>query len=134
MEHKILIVDDDVDLVITNTAMLEHAGYTVASAHDSKTGFDLFKSFKPDVAIVDLNMEHFDSGFVLCHRIKSTPEGKNIPVIILTSAGHDTGYRFSTQTNEEKEWIKADFYLEKPIAPADLLMFMQERFFKEPSH
>ena len=40
-------------------------------------------------------------------RIKDLPEGRQTPVIILTSAGHDTGYRFSTQSNEEKQWIKA---------------------------
>jgi DNA-binding response OmpR family regulator len=130
MHHKILLVDDDIDLVITNTAVLESAGYEVHSANDGKTGFELFKQCKPELAIVDLNMEHFDSGFVLCHRIKSLSEGADVPVIILTSAGHETGYRFSTQTNEEKQWIKADYYLEKPIAPADLLQFLQEKFFK----
>ncbi len=124
MNKTILLVDDDVDLITTNTAVLESAGYTVHSANDSKAGFELYQRVTPDLAIVDLNMEHFDSGFVLCHRIKSSPTGAGTQVIILTSAGHETGYRFSTQTNEEKEWIRADYYLEKPIAPADLLHFV----------
>jgi CheY-like chemotaxis protein len=83
--------------------------------------------FLPDVAIVDLAMEHFDSGFSLCRRIKGTPEGADTPVIILTSAGHDTGFRFSTQSEEERSWIKADHFLDKPIAPHDLLQFLHER-------
>ncbi len=130
MAYKILLVDDDVDLVSINTAVLESAGYEVASAHDTSAGYQLFQSFRPDAAIVDLAMEHFDSGFVLCHRIKSSPEGKDLPIVMLTSAGHETGFRFSTQTSEEKQWIKADYYLEKPIAAVDLLQFLKEKVLK----
>ena len=128
--QKILLVDDDVDIINTYRVVLEHAGYDVRYAHDGAAGFELFRSFLPDVAIVDLAMEHFDSGFTLCKRIKDTPEGAHVPVIILTSAGHDTGYRFSTQSNEEKQWIKADHFLDKPVAPQDLLQFLHDRVLK----
>lgn len=125
--QKILLVDDDVDIIETYRAVLEQAGYDVRFAHDGAGGYTLFREFQPDVAVVDLAMEHFDSGFTLCKRIKDLPEGKNIPVIILTSAGHDTGYRFSTQSHEEKQWIKADHFLDKPVAPQDLLQFLHDR-------
>jgi len=131
MSKKILMVDDDVDLIEQYKPMLEQAGYEFASAYDSKEGLEKFKSFQPDATIVDLSMEHFDSGFVLCHRIKNTDHGKKIPVIIMTSAGQDTGYRFSTDTAEEKNWIKADDYLEKPISPRDLVQYLDEKIFKE---
>jgi CheY-like chemotaxis protein len=62
-----------------------------------------------------------DSGFVLCHRIKKTELGKRIPVYILTSATYDTGFKFSASTNEEKEWIKCDGILNKPIVLEDLV-------------
>ena len=71
------------------------------------------------------------SEFVLCHKIKSTDEGKTTPVIIMTSAGHDTGFRFSTDTAEETNWIKADDYLEKPVAPRDLVQYLNDKIFKE---
>ncbi|MBR9977201.1 MAG: response regulator [Bacteroidetes bacterium] len=125
--QKILLVDDDVDIIENYRAVLEQAGYQVRTAHDGATGFALFKEFLPDIAVVDLHMEHFDSGFTLCKRIKDTPEGRGIPVVILTSAGHDTGYRFSTQSEEEKQWIKADHFLDKPVPPRDLLQFLHER-------
>ncbi len=128
--QKILLVDDDVDIIESYRGVLEHAGYEVRFAHDGASGFALFKEFLPDVAVVDLSMEHFDSGFTLCRRIKGTPEGSNTPVIILTSAGHDTGYRFSTQSEEEKQWIKADHFLDKPVAPLDLLQFLHDRVLK----
>ncbi|MDX9759668.1 MAG: response regulator [Bacteroidota bacterium] len=128
--QKILLVDDDVDIIETYRAVLEAAGYDVRFAHDGEAGFVLFKEFLPDVAVVDLSMEHFDSGFTLCRRIKGTEEGRDTPVIILTSAGHDTGFRFSTQSEEEKQWIKADHFLDKPVPPQDLLQFLHDRVLK----
>jgi CheY-like chemotaxis protein len=125
--HKILLIDDDVDLTQMYAPVLEHAGYTVRSAHNSVEGLEAFTSFQPDVALVDLSMEHYDSGFVLCHKIKALPEGRNAMVIILTSAGHETGFRFSTQTREERSWIKADDFLDKPVTAHDLLHYLDEK-------
>ncbi len=130
MNKKILMVDDDIDLIDIYKPVLENAGYTVKAAYDSNEGFQAFQDFNPDVVLVDLAMEHFDSGFVLCHKIKKLEKSKNIPVIIMTAAGHETGIRFTTQTNEERNWIKADDYLEKPISPRDLLQYLNEKVFK----
>lgn len=130
MNKKILMVDDDVDLIEQFKPVFEQAGYEFAAAYSSREGLEIFEKFEPDAMIVDLSMEHFDSGFVLCHRIKATERGRKIMVIIMTSAGQDTGYRFSTDTAEEKNWIKADDYLEKPISPRDLVHYLGEKVFK----
>jgi CheY-like chemotaxis protein len=128
--QKIMLVDDDVDIIETYKPVLEAAGYEVRYAHDSQAGFRLFQEFHPDAAVIDLAMEHFDAGFSLCKRIKDTPEGAHIPVIIMTSAGHDTGIRFSTQSEEEKQRIKADHFLDKPVPPQDLVQFLHDRVLK----
>jgi CheY-like chemotaxis protein len=70
---------------------------------------------------VDLIMEQMDSGFVLTHRIKKTEHGKKIPVFILTSATYETGFKFSASTEEEKEWIKCDGILHKPVVVEELI-------------
>ena len=131
MSKKVLMVDDDVDLIQQYTPLLQQAGFQVETAYDSQEGLEKFKEFHPEAVIVDLAMEHFDSGFVLCHKIKSSDEGKSVPVIIMTSAGHETGFRFSTDTAEETNWIKADDYLEKPVAPRDLVQFLNDKIFKD---
>lgn len=130
MSYKVLLVDDDVDLIEQYTPVLEQAGYTVKGAYDSKEGLESFQDFNPDVVFVDLAMEQFDSGFVLCQKLKKHPKGSETPVIIMTSAGHETGIRFSTDTAEEKKWIRADDYLEKPVAPRDLVQYLNEKLFK----
>ena len=131
MSKKVLMVDDDIDLIQQFKPVLEHAGYEVSAAYNSVEGVEMFQSFKPDAVIVDLSMEHFDSGFRLCHKIKKMPEGQNVPVIIMTSATHETGIRLGADTAEEKKWIHADDYLEKPIAPRDLVQYLAEKVFKE---
>jgi CheY-like chemotaxis protein len=118
---KILFVDDDIDLLEQDKILLESKGYKVITAETGEEGWKLFQKEKPDAAVIDLIMEQMDSGFVLCHRIKKTELGKRIPVYILTSATYDTGFKFSASTNEEKEWIKCDGILNKPIVLEDLV-------------
>lgn len=131
MSKKILLIDDDTDLINVYKPFLQKHGFEVEAAYNSDEGKKLFKSFKPDVVFADLVMEHFDSGFVLCHWMDHQPERKNAHVVIFTSTGHETGYRFSTQTSEEKTWINADDYLEKPISPNDLLQYIKDKVLKE---
>lgn len=118
---KLLLVDDDLDLLEQNKMLLEAKGFEVITAESAKEGFELFQVEKPDAAIVDLIMEEHDSGFVLCYKIKKTEHGKKIPVYILTSATYDTGFKFSTNSEEEREWIKCDDILNKPVVVEELM-------------
>ncbi|MCK9279642.1 MAG: response regulator [Melioribacteraceae bacterium] len=118
---KILLVDDDIDLLEQNKLILENKGFQVVTGESGSEGWSLFQKEKPDACIVDLIMEQMDSGFVLTHRIKKTEHGKNIPVFILTSATYETGFKFSASTSEEREWIKCDGILHKPVVVEELI-------------
>ena len=118
---KILLVDDDIDLLEQNKTLLESRGFTVVTAESGEDGWKLFQKENPDAAILDLIMEQMDAGFVLSYRIKKTERGKNIPVFILTSATYDTGFKFSASTAEEREWIKCDGILNKPVVIEELI-------------
>jgi DNA-binding response OmpR family regulator len=120
-DKKILLVDDDLDLLEQNKILLESKGFNVVTAEGSKKGWEVFKQELPDAAIVDLIMEEHDSGFILSYKIKKDEHGKNIPVFILTSATYITGFKFGASTEEEKEWIKCDGILNKPIMIDDLV-------------
>jgi CheY-like chemotaxis protein len=123
---KILLVDDDIDLIEQNKILLESLGFKVVTAESAKEGFEIFMNEKPDAAILDLIMEKPDSGFVLAHKIKATEHGKKIPVFILTSATYDTGVKFSASTDEEKDWIKCDGILNKPVVVEDLIAKLEK--------
>ena len=114
-KKKILLVDDDLDLLEQNKLLIESKDYEVITATSGKEGWEVFKKTKPDACVIDLIMEEHDSGFILCYRIKKDEYGKDIPVFILTSATYDTGFKFGASTQEEKEWIKADAIINKPV-------------------
>ena len=118
---KILLVDDDIDLLEQNKLLLESRGFQIVTAESASEGFEVFEAEKPDAAILDLIMEEHDAGFVLSYKIKKTAHGKTIPVFILTSATYDTGFKFSTNTEEEKEWIKCDGIINKPVVIEELI-------------
>jgi len=127
-KKKILLVDDDLDLLEQNKILIESKGYEVITANSSKEGWDVFRKTKPDAAVVDLMMEEHDSGFILCYKIKRDDYGKNIPVIILTSATYETGFKFGASTGEEREWIKADAIVNKPVVIDDFVKKLESFF------
>jgi len=118
---KLLLVDDDIDLLEQNKILLESKGFIVLTAESGEEGYNVFLAEKPNACIVDLIMEQHDSGFILCHRIKRTEYGKTIPVFMLTSATYETGFKFSSSTAEEREWIKCDGLLNKPVVVEELI-------------
>ena len=130
-DKKILLVDDDLDLLEQNKILLESKGFKVVTAEGSKKGWEVFKQELPDAAILDLIMEEHDSGFILSYKIKKDEHGKNIPVFILTSATYVTGFKFGASTEEEKEWLKCDGILNKPIMIDDLVNKLESFFDKK---
>ncbi|MCS7053613.1 MAG: response regulator [Ignavibacterium sp.] len=127
-KKKILLVDDDLDLLEQNKILIESKGYEVITANSSKEGWEVFKKSKPDACVIDLIMEEYDSGFILCHRIKKDEHGKDIPVFILTSATYDTGFKFDASTSEEKEWISADEVINKPVVIDEFVQKLENYF------
>lgn len=125
---KILLVDDDIDLLEQNKILIESKGYKVITAEDGKTAWELFKKEKPDAVILDLIMEEHDSGFILSYKIKKDEAGKNTPVFLLTSATYFTGYKFGASTDEEKEWIRCDEVINKPVVIDELVQKLEEYF------
>ena len=121
IKKKILLVDDDIDLLEQNKILIESRGYEVVTADNSKKGWEVFKSVKPYAAVIDLIMEEHDAGFILSYKIKKDSYGKTIPVFVLTSATYVTGFKFSVSTAEEKEWIRCDEIINKPVVIDDLV-------------
>lgn len=110
---EILLVDDDPDFLYQLKLQLEAEGHTVRSCEGQREAEQALCDKRPDLAILDLMMEHADDGFVLSHRIKRMDP--KIPVIIITGVASETGLSFEAATREERSWIKADAILPKPV-------------------
>jgi len=115
----ILLVDDDIDFLSQTELLLSNAGYEVVTADGQVSAEKLLETTKPDLAIVDLMMEHMDGGFILAYHIKKIDPA--VPIIMATAVAIETGLEFDSYTSEEKSWIKADVLLAKPIRPEQLL-------------
>ena len=110
---RVLIVEDVRTVAAAVQAVLFQAGMDVELAETGAEAMDRKDSFRPDIALIDLMMEHVDGGFVLAYRIRSSYPGT--PVIIATNVANETGLEFDAKTSEERSWIKADLMLAKPI-------------------
>ena len=115
---NILVVDDDPDILEQLRAVLSGAGYGVSTAGGEKEAEERLTWARPDLVIVDVMMEHQDSGFMLGHQIKRLYPGT--PVIILTSVAAATGLEFPVEPEAQRPWVKADLLLNKPVRPESL--------------
>jgi len=115
---KILVVDDEPDVVDMVRMMLENASYEVVSAYDGKEGIEKAKQEKPDAIVLDLMMPGMD-GFEACKEMKNDPDLKDIPVLVLTAISRhfsDTKYARSLGLG-----LVSDDYIDKPVDPNVLL-------------
>lgn len=125
MQKKILIVDDDPDIVTAIGAVLEARGYEVISAGDGEEGLAKLRSDGPDLMILDLMMPKMD-GYSVCMQLKDPRWAKyaNVPILILSSIKEEASRRrYELETGVAMD---VDDYVEKPIDPAVLLERMEK--------
>jgi len=113
---KILIVDDELDVLTYFEAVFQDNGFDTVSAEDGIEGFELAKSEKPDLIVLDITMPK-QSGLKTYRQYKRQPALKNIPVIIVTAV--NDSFKELLDELEDLEQPKGIFY--KPIDPQELL-------------
>lgn len=114
----VLLADDDPDYLFQVAFHLRKAGYEVIAVESQSEAEQVIAKMKPDIAVFDLMMESDDSGFILCYKLKRKyPE---VPVILATAVARETGVIFSLSSEQERDWIRADLYLEKGVRPEQL--------------
>ena len=121
---KILIVDDDAELVESMRAVLEAKGHAVLAAANGTEGYQKAKKDKPDLMLLDVMMTHDSEGFEVARQIKEDPETRSIPVIIITGIRKAKNLPFSFEPDED--WLPVKAVLEKPIKPDVLLKKVAE--------
>jgi CheY-like chemotaxis protein len=130
---RVLIVDDDTDLIAGQRAFLEHSGYTVETANTIDEGLAKAKEFTPDVVLADLMMEHYDSGFVFCKKVRDLPGLGKVPIIMQTAAPRKMGFAFEAGAAPGREWLKVDEVLTKPV-PLEHLKGKIEQYLSGKAH
>lgn len=120
---RILVVDDDPDLVETVSMMLEKGGHQVVPAYGGLEGLKKVREFMPDAVVLDVMMPDKD-GFEVCKEIKADPSLRNIPVLLLTAvASKISETKYTPRMAMETE---ADDYVDKPVKPEEIARRVQE--------
>ncbi len=83
---KIMVVDDEPDVLLVGRTVLEKEGYEVIDAHNGEDCLEILKTENPDLILLDVMMPGID-GFEVCKRIKNDTKTKDIPIIILSAKG-----------------------------------------------
>jgi DNA-binding response OmpR family regulator len=120
MASKILVVDDDPDILEAVALILESQGYEVVTARDGIEGLANLKAEQPDLMILDLMMPKMD-GFAVCKELQDPrwSKYKDMPILILTSVREEASRRrYELETGLE---LDVDDYVEKPMSPDVLL-------------
>ncbi len=118
MAKKILIVDDDPDLVEAVSSILESKGYDVVAAYGGVEGLEKAKTERPDLIVLDVMMPDKD-GYQVCKELKADPECRSIPILLLTAVvSKISTTRYTQQMGMETE---ADDYIDKPVEPEVLV-------------
>ena len=120
MGKKILVVDDDPDILDAISMILESRGYHLIFAHDGLECLDKLASEKPDLMILDLLMPKMD-GFAVYKELQSSKwsEYRDMPILILSSVREEASRRrYELETGQT---LKPDEYVEKPIVPGVII-------------
>ncbi len=117
---KILIIDDDPDIVEAMKVVLESKSYQVSSAKNGEEGLKKVKLEKPNLIILDVMMEAADKGFEVARVLKNDKNYEHIPILMLTAIKERTGLDFKNEAGDQV-WLPVDDYLDKPLKPEELI-------------
>ena len=113
MAHKILIVDDEPNIVISLEFLMKKEGFEIAVASDGDEALAKVASFKPNLILLDVMMPK-KSGFEVCEALRADPSQAGLLIVMLTAKGRDTEVAKGLA-------IGADAYVTKPFSTKELV-------------
>ena len=126
-KSKILVIEDDTDLVAAIMKILENKGYSAASASDPDEGFEKMKQNKPDLIILDVmfGSKGESRGFEFAQKMRNDKQFAGIPILMMTAINTEKPlFNFSPET--DGEFLPVDAFLEKPVKSDDLYLKVDE--------
>ena len=118
MKRRILIVDDEPNIVISLEFLLKREGYAVAVAADGEEALLKIAETAPDLVLLDV-MLPLKNGFVVCQELRADPRHAAVKVLMLTAKGRDTEVQKGLA-------LGADAYMTKPFATKELVAKVKE--------
>ena len=118
MPKKILVVDDEPNIVLSLEFLMKQAKYEVRTAADGAMALEMVNENPPDLVLLDVNMPK-KSGYEVCETIRANPQWKRIRIIMLTAKGRDV-------EREKGLALGADDYVTKPFSTQQVVEKVSE--------
>ena len=133
--NKILMIDDDVNLVNVFRLVCSAKGYEFHAAHSAAEGLQKIEEVEPDLIILDVIMEDFVAGFRVVSELRADPGSRlarfsRVPIVMLTSVTSKTQLDFSDRVGTAL--LPVDAFVEKPVKPAEMLAKIEEILQRNP--
>jgi len=116
--HRILIVDDEPNIVLALELLMKKEGYEVHTVDDGDRAVQAAKELRPDLILLDIMMPKMD-GYEVCQRIRSDALLKDVSIIMLTAKGREV-------EREKGLALGADHYITKPFSTRQVVMKVKE--------
>ena len=124
MSRKILVADDEPNIVISLEYLMKREGYTVLVARDGQEALDAIARDRPDLVLLDVMMPK-KSGFEVCQAVRASEELQSIKILMLTAKGRDTDLAKGLA-------LGADAYMTKPFSTRELVQKVAEMLGAQP--
>ena len=116
--HRILIVDDEPNIVLALELLMKKEGYEVHTVSDGERAVQAAKELRPDLILLDIMMPKMD-GYEVCQSIRSDALLKDVRIIMLTAKGREI-------EREKGMALGADLYITKPFSTRQVVMKVRE--------
>ena len=120
---RVMLVDDDEDFIEMNKAILEANGYCVAVAYNGMECLSKVRAVKPDLIVLDAMMTTLSDGFNVSRELRNCELTEGIPILMVTAISS----RFASKFEPDETWLPVDAFIEKPVAPQQLLEEVNRR-------
>ena len=125
MTHKILIADDEPNIVAALEFLLQRSGYEVLLARDGETALKQVEQHLPDLVLLDVMMP-LKSGYEVCQRMRARAEWRHIKIIMLSAKGREA------EVNKGLS-LGANLYVTKPWSNKDLIATIEQLLESAPN-
>ena len=119
MQSKVLIVDDEPNILISLEFLMTQAGYEARSAETGEQALVELDAFQPDLILLDVMLPGID-GFEICQRVRQTPAWSHIKIVMLTAKGRDVEVAKGMA-------LGANAYITKPFSTRTLVSEVQQQ-------
>ncbi len=119
MTKRVLLCDDEIQIIRAAEFKIKRAGYDVVIAGDGQEGWEMIQQQRPDIVVTDCQMPRLD-GLGLIKKLRENPDTVDLPVLMLTAKGYELDREYLFET------LKISELIPKPFSPRELLKSVEQ--------